>query len=70
MALRILIAAGGTVGHVAPALAVADELRAALDAEADRGTGIAEFGGGEQRADQREAHLLFVGALEHFVENG
>ena len=28
MALRILIAAGGTVGHVAPALAVADELRA------------------------------------------
>ena len=26
--MRILIAAGGTVGHVAPALAVADELRA------------------------------------------
>ncbi|MGI9187287.1 MAG: UDP-N-acetylglucosamine--N-acetylmuramyl-(pentapeptide) pyrophosphoryl-undecaprenol N-acetylglucosamine transferase [Gaiellales bacterium] len=28
MPVRILIAAGGTVGHVAPALAVADELRA------------------------------------------
>jgi UDP-N-acetylglucosamine--N-acetylmuramyl-(pentapeptide) pyrophosphoryl-undecaprenol N-acetylglucosamine transferase len=27
MSVRILIAAGGTVGHVAPALAVADELR-------------------------------------------
>ncbi len=45
MAPRILIAAGGTVGHVAPALAVADELR-------DRGAEVV-FAGTPNRVEAR-----------------
>ena len=45
MAVRILIAAGGTAGHVAPALAVADVLR-------ERGAEVV-FAGTPERAEAR-----------------
>ena len=45
MAVRILIAAGGTAGHVAPALAVADVLR-------ERGAEVV-FAGTPDRAEAR-----------------